>query len=374
MQGDVQLRCGLRLPRQVSRRKLRPQRHRRFLRRQTPNATRSIAPTASAATQPVAAPVSPAIWSDRLGTCTPTPAGQPHPLCPKQDPTTCGTTGMCDGQGGCPRYPVNTACGGAVCVDATSGKSTPDLRRPRNLSDRQDLQLRKLRLHERRLHRVLLQPGRLRARACLHHPDRELGGNLRPESVRPVLQGRRRLRERALRGRRLLRHHLHGGLSQLRDSPARWGPARRSPPAGSDPHAVCKDLTAAMCATDGKCDGAGACRKYAVGTVCAARELLGEQLHAAVDLQHLRHLRSTKRHQLQPVPVQRHRLLFRLHQRPAVCVAQYLRNERRRRLLRNEAQRPTLLEQQPVHERAVCPGRLLRHGLQHRLSRLQHRR
>jgi len=39
-------------------------------------------------------------------------------------------------------------------------------------------------------------------------------------------------------------------------------------PDGMDPLGQCNDGTAATCGLDGQCDGAGACRKYAVGTVC----------------------------------------------------------------------------------------------------------
>jgi hypothetical protein len=43
--------------------------------------------------------------------------------------------------------------------------------------------------------------------------------------------------------------------------------------AGSaDSRNVCKDQGAASCGNDGRCDGAGACRKYRVGTVCAGEK------------------------------------------------------------------------------------------------------
>jgi hypothetical protein len=40
-------------------------------------------------------------------------------------------------------------------------------------------------------------------------------------------------------------------------------------PGGLDPRGQCQDQTAATCGTDGLCDGAGACDKYADGTGCA---------------------------------------------------------------------------------------------------------
>lgn len=49
------------------------------------------------------------------------------------------------------------------------------------------------------------------------------------------------------------------------------GPAK----AGTDPRAQCTDDGAASCKRDGMCDGARACRNYAVGTECAAETCTG---------------------------------------------------------------------------------------------------
>jgi hypothetical protein len=44
----------------------------------------------------------------------------PDDECPTQDKSTCGTSGACNGQGACAKYPVNTPCGTATCVDGVS--------------------------------------------------------------------------------------------------------------------------------------------------------------------------------------------------------------------------------------------------------------
>jgi hypothetical protein len=44
---------------------------------------------------------------------------------------------------------------------------------------------------------------------------------------------------------------------------------------GTDPDGECADQGAATCGTDGMCDGASACRKYANGTVCVAQSCSG---------------------------------------------------------------------------------------------------
>src|SRR5262245_15258041 len=46
-------------------------------------------------------------------------------------------------------------------------------------------------------------------------------------------------------------------------------------PAGADPRNECADEGAASCGRDGTCDGTGACRRYASGTVCAAASCSG---------------------------------------------------------------------------------------------------
>src|SRR6185295_3684747 len=45
--------------------------------------------------------------------------------------------------------------------------------------------------------------------------------------------------------------------------------------AGADPANECADAGAASCGTDGVCDGAGACRKYAQGTICLSGTCTG---------------------------------------------------------------------------------------------------
>lgn len=50
------------------------------------------------------------------GTCAPAKVGtDPHGDCPVQAPTSCGTTGECDGAGACAYFGPTTACGPTVC-------------------------------------------------------------------------------------------------------------------------------------------------------------------------------------------------------------------------------------------------------------------
>lgn len=52
-------------------------------------------------------------------------------------------------------------------------------------------------------------------------------------------------------------------------------------PAGEDPLAQCSDGGAATCGLDGACDGDGACRKYAAGTLCLAASCSGSTFQPA---------------------------------------------------------------------------------------------
>ena len=59
-----------------------------------------------------------------LGRCVAAPAGTASPACADQGPASCGTTGRCDGVGGCERYPDGTICRAASC-DGASNQETP---------------------------------------------------------------------------------------------------------------------------------------------------------------------------------------------------------------------------------------------------------
>ena len=81
-------------------------------------------------------------------------------------------------------------------------------------------------------------------------------------------------------------------------------------PAGAaDPRNVCVDQGPQSCGTDGNCDGAGGCRTYDPGTICARRALRQQRLHAALDLQRDRPVRRARRQRLRPVRLQRRPLL-----------------------------------------------------------------
>src|SRR5262249_1042994 len=54
------------------------------------------------------------------GVCAPVPAGpDPHGGCAVEPPSSCGTTGVCDGSGACAHYPVGTTCAPQTCASGS---------------------------------------------------------------------------------------------------------------------------------------------------------------------------------------------------------------------------------------------------------------
>jgi hypothetical protein len=56
--------------------------------------------------------------SGQVGMCRPVPnlKSDPHTMCKDMGVASCGTNGLCNGNGGCLRYPAGTVCGAAQCL------------------------------------------------------------------------------------------------------------------------------------------------------------------------------------------------------------------------------------------------------------------
>ena len=121
--------------------------------------------------------------------------------------------------------------------------------------------------------------------------------------------------------------------------PTSLGSCRPVPNGDDDPRNMCVTQPASTCGTDGKCDGAGGCRRYRPGTVCAARALRQQQIHTRVHLQHDRDVCRARRHLVRPVRLQRQQVLRGVHPRRELLSGQRVR----RQLVRLEAARRVLL-------------------------------
>ncbi|HEY6475136.1 MAG TPA: hypothetical protein VI456_01060, partial [Polyangia bacterium] len=209
-----------------------------------------------------------------LGICTPTPAGQGHPLCLQKDPSTCGTTGVCDGKGGCLDYPANTPCGDATCLGPTSGTSA---RTCDGLG-------------------TCLQPNPFSCGsfACANGACKESCTEMIdcapghactiPSGQKEGSCGQKVNGQSCTADADCVSVHCADGVCCATTCTGACkscavagslGTCTNIAAGGADPHTVCKDLTAAMCSTDGKCDGNGACRNYAAGTPCAPQSCSG---------------------------------------------------------------------------------------------------
>ena len=104
------------------------------------------------------------------------------------------------------------------------------------------------------------------------------------------------------------------------------------------------------CATDGKCDGAGGCRKYRPGTLCAAETCADNVYTPPLDLQRDRQCVAPDADRLRALRLQRRALLQRLHDRRATAWPQRLH----RQLVRPQAERRLLRRQARVRRRATA--------------------
>jgi hypothetical protein len=207
------------------------------------------------------------------GSCMLLGAGLPDPdFCIASSPSTCGTTGRCDGLGACARFPANTLCGAAACATDVlqSAPQTCD-----GLGSCRAAEM------------VDCSPARCVNgtcnRTCASDADCVTGHPCVLATVNGVSTG-------TCSGLKS-NGQTCGAASDCNSGQcvdgvccesACPGPCRSCGVTGSlgrcvnvaagaaDPRKTCTDQGTASCATDGLCDGAGACEKYRAGTVCAA--------------------------------------------------------------------------------------------------------
>ena len=276
----------------------------------------------------------------------------------------CGQTGACDGVGGCAKYAARDglrrrrrAAGDRLNTAGTCDGARHLPRRPACRPAR---------------------PSAARAapapRRCTSDADCVAGH----ACVRTAAAARSRTASRArppseceqqpLRRRRLLRPAPARGACRSCALPSvARAAARRSPPAPPIRAASAPTRAQPRCGTDGKCDGAGGCRKYRPGHASAPPSTATSNVYTPpVDLQRDRPAAS------RPTPIacapfvcNGSPLLHRLHATTrSACRGQRLR----RQLVRPQAERRVLLRPRGVRVRQLRAGRLLRHRLRRRLQ------
>jgi hypothetical protein len=200
----------------------------------------------------------------RLGTCWPADVGasDPHGVCAVQAPATCGTTGACDGVGGCARFASQTVCVAPACSsDRLNTAGTCDglgSCRPPGMQN--------------------CSPYHCLNGACINkctsNADCVSGHVCQNGSCGPKSNGQ----PCTAAGECGSDHCVDGVCCDQActggcRSCALQGMLGTCTPVANgadDPRNTCALQAASTCGTDGKCDGAGGCRRYKAGTVCAA--------------------------------------------------------------------------------------------------------
>jgi len=199
----------------------------------------------------------------RLGTCWPIDQGVPDPrtVCKDQGQATCGTTGTCDGFGGCEKYAAETQCIPPSCTGTR--RNTPGTCDGLGTCRPQGVQ---------NCSPYNCADGACN-KVCLSDKDCDSG-----HACVKGLCGPKPTGSPCGANTECLSTHCVDGVccdtactGACRSCSLSSAPGKcTSIAAGNaDPRGVCQDMTAAACSTNGKCDGAGGCQKYKMGTVCA---------------------------------------------------------------------------------------------------------
>ena len=200
----------------------------------------------------------------REGTCWPVDTNKPDPrgICVVQAPSTCGTTGACDGIGGCARFLAETVCVPPACAgDRLNTAGTCNGLGSCRMPGVQNC-----------------EPFRCADSACVKRctsNDDCVGGNVCINGS----CGKRSNGQPCSAAADCVSNFCVDGVccadactGACRSCALPSAPGVCTPVAAGvdDPHKTCASEPAASCGTDGTCDGAGACRRHRPGTVCAA--------------------------------------------------------------------------------------------------------
>ena len=172
-----------------------------------------------------------------LGTCKPIAGGRDGSqgaVQRSEGAASCGTTGFCDGSGGCQLYAAGTQCAPAVVPDRLDHRdAAAHLRRQRHLPAGDD---------------AIVRPYACNGTTC----NAACGGDgdcapgnvcnarlVRQEAPRPAVRRRQRVRQRQLRRRRLLLVGRAAGTASRATSTGMAGMCRPVPAGEMEPHGGC---------------------------------------------------------------------------------------------------------------------------------------
>jgi len=204
-----------------------------------------------------------------VGRCKFIDPGLPDPACKASGPSTCSTTGLCDGSGACELFPANTPCGPASCsggvlsetAQTCDGKGTCQ---PAQLVDCSP---------------YLCSSGACNG-SCATDNDCEPGHACVATEVRGMSTGTCGKKKNGQPCADVSECESSqcvdgyccesscGGACRSCGLPGTLGQCVNAAAGAPDPHTSCEDLGRTSCGTNGVCDGIGACQKYPVGYVC----------------------------------------------------------------------------------------------------------
>jgi hypothetical protein len=208
--------------------------------------------------------VSCALSSSR-GRCTNVPAGaaDPRGMCVNKGTAACDTNGLCNGNKGCQSYPAGTVCKGASC-NATTGSATQASTCVGNMCKTPAASS--------------CAPFKCNGTAC----GNSCGSNadcVAPNTCVNGSCGKKPNGQICALAVECISGFCADGFCCESACTASCFSCKLSGQAGKcvataagdiDPKSKCVDQLQSTCGTDGKCDGSGACRKYAAGSICSA--------------------------------------------------------------------------------------------------------
>jgi hypothetical protein len=200
----------------------------------------------------------------RLGTCWPIDAKLPDPrgVCKDQGAPSCGTTGACDGFGSCEKYAAETQCLPPSCTGTR--RNTPGTCDGNGTCRPQGVQNCS----------PFLCVDAACNKVCVTDKDCETGhacvkGLCGPkQNGQPCSAGTECSSSHCVDG--VCCDTACAGACRSCGLPSSPGKCTSIAAGNGDPRGLCLDMMPAQCASNGKCDGAGGCQKYKVGTICAA--------------------------------------------------------------------------------------------------------